>query len=75
MKNIKKIHKDDLAEMSDFTDYVAGEIKLSEKESQAIELSASRIAEKYGMKQPKTIRGLANEFGRELERQSFKRSL
>lgn len=70
---IKKISQEDLNEMGDFTDYVAGEYKPSKKEAYQLELAASRIAEKYGIKMPKTLRGLANNFGRVLEARGWKR--
>lgn len=69
----KKIPQDDLNVMSDFTEYVAKEYKPSAKIAQQLELDASRIAEKYGMKTPKTTQGLANEFGRYLEDNKFKK--
>jgi len=61
------IHPEDLGEMKDFTDYAAGDYKPSESEAHALELSASRISEKYGIKSFKTTKGLANEFGRILD--------
>lgn len=67
----KKIHPDDLAVMNDFTEYVAKEYK--PKNVYQLELDASRIAERYGIKQPKTLQGLASEFGKILEKYKFKR--
>ncbi len=71
--NINKIPEDDLREMSDFTDYVAGEYKPKSNEAQALELAASRIAEKYGIKQFKSTKGLSNAFSKILEKLNFKR--
>src|SRR3990167_3860803 len=71
----KSIHPDDLRIMSDFTDFVAGDYKLAKKEALKLELAVTRIAERYGLKMPKTTKGLAYEFGRVLEEQGFKRPL
>lgn len=68
-----KIHPEDLATMSDFTDYVAGSYKPTPEQAQQLELAASRIAERYAMNAPKTIKGLASEFGRQLDLAGFKR--
>ena len=67
----KNIPKDDLATMSDFTDYVAGSYKPPTKIAQQLELDASRIAEKYNIGEFKTTQGLANQFGRVLEDRGF----
>lgn len=70
---VPKIPQDDLATMSDFTDYAAGSYKPGVKESHALELDASRIWERYfpNKTMPKTPQGIANEFGRVLEAASF----
>lgn len=69
---VKKIHVDDKRVMKDFTDYVAGAMgKMTKKEIFELELAASRIAEKYNIKNFKTIQGLANEFGRILDDQGL----
>jgi hypothetical protein len=69
---VKKIHVDDKRVMKDFTDYVAGDMgKLTEKEKFELELAASRIAERYNIKNFKSIKGLANEFGRILDDQGL----
>lgn len=68
-----KIPRDDLNVMADFTDYVAGAYKPSSVEMQRLELDASRIAERYGLKKAKTLQGLANKFGYILEEEGFKR--
>lgn len=73
IKKPKRIHADDQAIMSDFTDYVSGELKLPKKQAIDLELDAVRIAERYKIPQPKTLRGLANEFGRQLDAINFKR--
>jgi len=49
-------------EMIEFIDYT----RLRAPENLPIELGATRIAEKYGLKMPKTTAGLANEFDRVL---------
>lgn len=68
-----KIHPDDLASMSDFTDYAAGSYKPSAAEARRLELDASRLWEHYfpNKKMPKTVEGVANEFGRVLEKNNF----
>lgn len=69
---VKRILDDDKRVMKDFTDYVAGEMgNLTGKEIQELELAASRIAEHYNIKGFKTIKGLANEFGRILDDQGL----
>lgn len=69
---VKKINVDDKRVMKDFTDYVANEMgNLTGKEIQELELAASRIAERYNIKNFKTIKGLANEFGRILDDQGL----
>lgn len=68
-----KIPEDDLATMSDFTDYTAGSYKPSLEEAHKLELDASRIWERYlpGKNMPKSPQGIANEFGRILEAAKF----
>lgn len=69
---VKKIPADDKRVMKDFTDYVAKEMgKMTEKEIFELELAASRIAEKYNIKNFKTLKGLSNEFGRIIEDQGL----
>lgn len=69
---VKKIHVDDKRVMKDFTDYVGGGMgKMTEKEIFELELAASRIAEKYNIKNFKSLKGLANEFGRILDDQGL----
>jgi hypothetical protein len=69
----KRIPQDDLNTMSDFTDYVAKSYKPTSTEIHQLELAASRIAEKYGLKIGKTNKSIANAFGKVLEQQGFKR--
>lgn len=59
-----KIHPEDQQKMIDFIDYV----RLRKKENLPLELDASRIAEHYGIKMPKTRAGLANEFDKTLSK-------
>ncbi len=69
----EKIHPDDLATMSDFTDYAAGSYKPSAAEAQKLELDASRLWEHYfpNKTMPKSTQAMANEFGRVLEKNNF----
>ena len=69
----EKIHPDDLATMSDFTDYVAGSYKPSAAEANRLELDASRLWEHYfpNKAMPKSTQAIANEFGRVLEKHNF----
>ncbi len=69
-----KIHIDDLREMKDFTDYVGGDYKPDPKLAQELELSATRMWEKYlpNKTLPKTLKGIANEFGRLVEKNQAK---
>lgn len=69
----KAIDPDDLAIMNDFTEYVAKEYKPSAKVAKQLELDASTIAEKYGIKVGKTIKSIANAFGKVLEKNKFKK--
>jgi hypothetical protein len=68
-KNVPKIHVDDKREMKDFIDYVASDYTPTGKEALDLELSASRIAERYNIKNFKSGKGLANEFARILDDQ------
>lgn len=67
------IHPDDLATMSDFTDYVAGSYNPSAKDAHNLELDAARIWEHYfpNKAMPKSTQAIANEFGRVLEKHNF----
>ncbi len=67
------IPQDDLNVMSDFTDYVAKSYKLPKAAAQKLELDASRIAQRYGIKIGKTNQSIANAFGKVLEKQGFKK--
>jgi hypothetical protein len=67
----KTIPQDDLNTMSDFTDYVAKSYKPSAKVAQKLELDASRIAERYGIKIGKTNKSISNAFGKVLEQKGF----
>lgn len=69
-----KFHLDDLREMKDFTDYVAGDYKPTPAQAHALEVSATRIWEKYlpNKKMPKTLKGMANEYGKWLEKNQAK---
>lgn len=69
----KKIPADDLATMSDFTDYHAGSYKPGAAEGQKLELDASRIWEKYfpNKPMPKDNEAMANAFGKHLEKINF----
>jgi len=73
IKEIKKIPFDDMTQMSDITDYVAGSYKPGSKEAQKLELDATRLWEKYlpDKKMPKSLQGVANEFARQLEMRGF----
>ncbi len=69
---VKKIPADDKRVMKDFTDYIGGGMgKMTDKEIKDLELAADRIAFKYGIKDMKTKKGLANEFGRILDDQGL----
>ncbi len=58
--------------MSDFTDYVAGSYKLKGEAASSIEQEAADLYDKYiGGKAPKTLQGLANAFGKVLEKNNF----
>ncbi len=58
--------------MSDFTDYVAGSYKLKGEEASSMEQEAADLYDKYiGGKPPKTLQGLANAFGKQLEKHGF----
>lgn len=65
----KKIHPDDAGVMRDITDFVAKEYRPSLKEANKLQLEARRIWEHYmpDYEAPKTLRGLANAFGRLLD--------
>lgn len=70
MKNVaSKIPPEDLSEMKDFTDYVAGDYKPSSADAKQLELSAQRIADKYGFSGIASNKTLANQFGRALDEQ------
>lgn len=58
----KAIHPEDQARMAEFIDHA----RLKGPENPQLELDASRIAENYGIKMPKTKEGLANEFDKVL---------
>lgn len=68
---VSNIHPDDKRIMKDFTDYVGGDYKPSAKEAHDLELAASRIAERYNIKNFKSSKSLANEFGRILDDQGL----
>lgn len=73
----RKIHPDDQGTMRDFIDYQRGIYKLDPKKVkdakaiQDLELEASRIAEYYGLKMPKTAKGLADVFDQRLMEDGF----
>jgi hypothetical protein len=67
----RTIPQEDLNTMSDFTDYVAKSYKPSAKAAQQLELDASRIAERYGIKIGKTNKSISNAFGKVLDKQGF----
>ncbi len=59
--------------MSDFTDYVAGSLRLKGEEASSMEQEAADLYDQYvGGKPPLTLKGLANTFGRLLEKNGFK---
>ncbi len=61
-----------LRTMSDFTDYVAGSLRLKGEEASSMEQEAADLYDKYvGGKAPTTLKGLANTFGRLLEKHGF----
>ena len=62
----KNIHVDDKAIMSDFIDYARGTYKPDKNLAFNLEKDASTIAERYGIKMPPTLKGLANEFDKRL---------
>lgn len=72
----KKIPQQDLATMSDFTDYAAKNptYKLKGEAASSMEQEAADLWDKYlskGGTRPKTIQGLASDFGRALEASNF----
>lgn len=71
--SLKALDPDDLATMSDFTDYVAknGGYKPDPVTAHQLELDAARIAEVLGIKEYKSLNGLADAFGRYLEATNF----
>lgn len=71
--SLEKITSEDLATMSDFTDYVAGSYKPGSKVGQALELEAALIAERLGIREFKSTQALANAFGKVLESSKFKK--
>lgn len=71
--SLEKIAPEDLAIMSDFTDYVAGSYKPGTKLGQKLELDAAMIAERLGIREFKSTQALANAFGKVLESSKFKR--
>ena len=68
-----KIPKDDLATMSDFTDYHAGSYRPGKAEGQKLELDASRIWERHfpDRRMPKDNEGISNAFGAHLSKVNF----
>ncbi len=70
-----KITKHDLSLMSDFTDYFAGSYRPKGGEATRLEATATRLWEKYlpNRKLPRDLQGFSDQFGRILERSSFKR--
>lgn len=70
--SVLKVHSEDKGVMRDFIDYVAGDYKPSPKEARTLELEASRIAERYNIKQFTTTKGLSGEFARILKDQGFR---
>ncbi len=61
-----------LRTMSDFTDYVAGSLRLKGEEASSMEQEAADLFDKYvGGKAPTTLKGLSNTFGRLLEKHGF----
>lgn len=70
----EKIPADDLATMSDFTDMLAGSYRPSASEAHNLEIAAKRLWTRYlgsEEKMPKTLQGIANDFGRALEASNF----
>lgn len=72
----KKIPAEDLATMSDFTDYVAGTYgsKMTPQEISSLEQEAADLWDKHlqgAGKRPVTLKGMANDFGRALEKNNF----
>ena len=63
--NYRIIHPEDRARMVELIDYarLGGSRKAQNRQ---LELDATRIAEKYGIRTPKTLGGLANEFDKTL---------
>jgi hypothetical protein len=72
-----KIHQEDLATLSDYTDLKAGEYRPGKSAASSLELDVSRIVEKEykkrGMKLPKTAAGLKEAAVKLLEESNFKR--
>lgn len=71
----KRIHPEDQAVMSDFIDHARGIYKPDPKTAQNLELDAARIAERYGLKMPPTVKGLANVFDQRLQQEQSKKRL
>ena len=67
----KTIHPDDQNVMSDFIDTQRGVYKPTPQAQQALELDASRIAERYGLDMPNTTQKLANVFDQRLQQEKF----
>ncbi len=58
--------------MSDFTDYVSGSYKLKGEAASSMEQEAADLYDKYiGGRPPKTLQGLANAFGKTLEKNNY----
>lgn len=68
-KIASRIHPDDVALMRDITDYAAKSYKPTAEAATKLELDARRIWEHYfsDFHPAKTIRGIANDFGRVLD--------
>jgi hypothetical protein len=63
----KEIHPNDIKVMTDFMDYARGARTFQNPDKALIlEDMASRVAEHYGFKMPKTVGGLANEFDKQI---------
>ncbi len=67
IKDVSKIHPEDLATMKDFTDLINGAYKPSEKVAAQLRLDAQRIAENYGIGSTETDKVLSNKFGKVLD--------
>lgn len=67
----KNIHPQDQFKMAEFIDYARGIKKFGEKSAHELEVDAARIAERYGLEMPDSLKKLATVFDRKLAQTGY----